>query len=338
MTGSSRHANRAFTLIELLVVIAIIAVLIALLLPAVQQAREAARRSQCKNNIKQLGLAFHNYHDTLNVFPMGNAWNDAPNWRVMLLPYLDQASLYNSLPGIKYGGGFYSHSPGSYPAIGYPGNEIMRSLIINVYACPSSSLPQITGTSLSYAGMRPDYVGIMGTYPDPLGRTTGSVGCAGAIGCASDNPCKQGMLPPVASKGIRDCTDGASNTILVAEQSGAVNGVDASAAYLAGFAGFANTDPSTWTGGTPLQSIPAGCIYPSGITAVRYPPNAYAKSSPPSPAGAEYSSNTVINSFHTGGVHALMGDGSVRFISDNVNFQTLQYLCTRDDGAVTGEY
>ena len=90
--------NRGFTLIELLVVIAIIAVLIALLLPAVQQAREAARRSQCKNNMKQLGLALHNYHDAANKFPIGTRFSmSAPNWRVGLLPYLDQAPLFHSV-------------------------------------------------------------------------------------------------------------------------------------------------------------------------------------------------------------------------------------------------
>src|SRR5436305_1274395 len=100
-----RHtAFRAFTLIELLVVIAIIAVLIALLLPAVQQAREAARRTQCKNNLKQIGLAFHNYHDTFNCFPISIGWNPYTNERqgafsdkVYMLPYLDRAAEYNQI-------------------------------------------------------------------------------------------------------------------------------------------------------------------------------------------------------------------------------------------------
>ena len=148
-TVSPQTPKRGFTLIELLVVIAIIAVLIALLLPAVQQAREAARRSQCKNNMKQVGLAFHNYHDTMRVFPYGVAWNDAPNWRVMLMPYLDQAPLYNSLGGVKTGNGFWSHSPGSGATIGYgSSNDAIRNLVLNVYACPSSTLPQLTGVAL----------------------------------------------------------------------------------------------------------------------------------------------------------------------------------------------
>src|ERR1700709_2477916 len=92
----TRNRRTGFTLIELLVVIAIIAVLIALLLPAVQQAREAARRSQCKNNLKQLGLAMHNYHDTYKVFPTASGGNGfSPHARI--LPYVDQAPLYGTL-------------------------------------------------------------------------------------------------------------------------------------------------------------------------------------------------------------------------------------------------
>jgi prepilin-type N-terminal cleavage/methylation domain-containing protein len=104
----TRRQRSGFTLIELLVVIAIIAILIALLLPAVQQAREAARRRQCKNNLKQIGLALHNYHDSLLVFPFGGSvgadivnlsttGNNGFGWRVFILPYIDQAPLYNQL-------------------------------------------------------------------------------------------------------------------------------------------------------------------------------------------------------------------------------------------------
>ena len=328
--------RRGFTLIELLVVIAIIAVLVALLLPAVQQAREAARRTQCKNNLKQLGLAFHNYHDVVKVLPMSVGWNDMPNWRVMLLPYLDQAALYNSLPGVKAGSGFWSHAPGSGASIGYGnGDDALRGLVLPVYSCPSSSRPKITAASLSWYGMQIDYVGVMGTYPDPAGRTTV---CAGAIGCSSDNPCVQGLLPPFESKGFRDCTDGTSNTILVAEQSGLVNGANASANYLGGWFGYANVSSSSWNAGSVLSTVPSGCYYPGGVTAVRYVPNAFKNSSPAGPGGAQYSGNTVINSFHTGGVHVVLADGSVRFVSDNINFGTLQNLCARDDGQVLGEY
>ena len=109
-TSSSSRSARGFTLIELLVVIAIIAVLIALLLPAVQQAREAARRSQCKNNLKQFGLAFHNYHDVARRFPFGYyavpaGPINAASWGLMLLPHLDQGPLYKKYNFIEFPAG-----------------------------------------------------------------------------------------------------------------------------------------------------------------------------------------------------------------------------------------
>jgi len=131
--------RRAFTLIELLVVIAIIAVLIALLLPAVQQAREAARRSQCKNNLKQLGLALHNYHSSLNVFPPnlvpgGNFNYSAGNWGVLafLNPYLDQTNVYNlmNLSAPTYA----STSPYN---IADPNNAKAVAIIVPLFLCPS---------------------------------------------------------------------------------------------------------------------------------------------------------------------------------------------------------
>src|SRR3954468_16866342 len=124
--------KKGFTLIELLVVIAIIAVLIALLLPAVQQAREAARRTQCKNNLKQLGLALHNYHDTFGVFPMGYHWPLGTGWSYHLLPHLDQAPLYNSFtvgtPTAPAASIWRSGAPQA--ALGVP---------LAVFRCPSSN-------------------------------------------------------------------------------------------------------------------------------------------------------------------------------------------------------
>jgi len=121
-----QRKQRGFTLIELLVVIAIIAILIALLLPAVQQAREAARRTQCRNNMKQLGLALHNYHDAFTTFPIGTQWSDDPNWRIGILPYLDQAPLYNSL---NLSSGFMAHN-------GMGSNDILYDVELNAYVCP----------------------------------------------------------------------------------------------------------------------------------------------------------------------------------------------------------
>src|SRR3954447_24995498 len=155
-----RRRRTGFTLIELLVVIAIIAILIALLLPAVQQAREAARRTQCRNNLKQMGLAMHNYHDVFNCFPPGYLGypaaagqdcsavrNTAPfaqgwGWGTYLLPYLDQAPLYNSLnPGQKQA----VCDNASGPALN-AGNPVLQRQLLPVYVCPSAADPDMNPT------------------------------------------------------------------------------------------------------------------------------------------------------------------------------------------------
>jgi len=239
----------AFTLIELLVVIAIIAILIALLLPAVQQAREAARRSQCKNNMKQLGLALHNYHDEHLAFPMGTQWsNSKPNWRVALLPFLDQAGLYNQLDTVS--GDFLSQP--------YSGaNSILGGLLVDVYVCPSSTLDQNSNgpptKNNSSRGQTHCYVGIMGAFPDPAGRTDQC-----SISNYGGQYCSNGMLLPNESARMRDCTDGTSNTMIVGEQSGRVGTQDIRSVYYGGWSGctfsgrVSNTNPNgvdSWSSG-----------------------------------------------------------------------------------------
>ncbi len=171
---SSDCRSRAFTLVELLVVIAIIGVLVGLLLPAVQAAREAARRMQCSNNMKQIGLAMHNYHDTFRSLPPGSRYRRGgtrwvTNWRASILAFLEQAPLFNSL---NFETGCFAGATNSATFSG--GNEILSGLVLPVYRCPSNASDPfaiVVGTvNNNKQGMEADYVGIAGACPDPGGR------------------------------------------------------------------------------------------------------------------------------------------------------------------------
>lgn len=208
--------QRGFTLIELLVVIAIIAILIALLLPAVQQAREAARRTQCRNNLKQIGLAMHNYHDVYRVFPPGFviAWGNNGSidltetsvdgnrrhgwgWGTYLLPYIDQAPLYNKL------------DVGSSVSVNRLSGTELGLTVLQGYLCPSSA----EGGNTDFA--QSNYVGMFGAN----GVVTISGDRIRADGTPpSTAPDNGGALGFLSKNRIRDFTDGTSNTILVGER------------------------------------------------------------------------------------------------------------------------
>jgi prepilin-type N-terminal cleavage/methylation domain-containing protein/prepilin-type processing-associated H-X9-DG protein len=321
-----------FTLIELLVVIAIIAVLIALLLPAVQQAREAARRTQCKNSLKQMGLALHNYHDVYSRFPIGAqadpivsaaaGQNDRPNWRVALFPQLDQAAVFNQL-SFNTVHGFTA--PYSGP------NVILQGMKLPGWNCPSSPCLTIgvSGSEQCWNGGNPqlaDYVGIGGAAPDPAGRTNliSSSNYDGGLYSAN------GLLSGANSVKMAAATDGLSNTLIVGENSNFTQTgggpVDIRSNYYGAWSGF--TVPNNpWTG-TPDS-------WSTGITTVRYPINTQG-----TPAGAVHTweANLPLRSAHTGGAHVLMGDGSARFLSSNLDLNTLLKLSVMDDGTVIGEF
>ena len=286
----SQRLRQGFTLIELLVVIAIIAVLIALLLPAVQQAREAARRSQCKNNLKQLGLALHNYAESHGVFPPGGfSTGNELGFQAMILPFIEQAPLYNKF-------NFKQH--------GYAAFIPMALNKIPGYLCPSQGIE--TSPTESYGGnyaFTTHYYGVMG----PLGTIGGSTASyrsntTGSYGGFS----LQGMLGLDTKNSFRDMTDGSSNTLLVGEISFRT----------------ANCYRSWTRGGT------AGSWYISSaknvVTAINKTP---------------YSSGSTFNSVsfgsqHTGGAHFTQGDGSVKFLSENIDLNLYKALASRDGGEV----
>lgn len=305
-----------FTLIELLVVIAIIAVLIALLLPAVQQARESARRTQCRNNMKQIGLALHNYESTMTCFPLGSfaPWNTVPNWRLQLFPYIDQAPLFSLMDFTQSIAGNVTNSNTNY----------LSSLKIQGYICPSSNLDPCANIVNNPRNIQiPMYVGISGATPDVAGRTIGSSSNYGGFYTSN------GMLLHNKITRIRDATDGTTNVIIVAEQSGRVGITDMRSGYYGGYTG-------TTFSGEVSASVPNGAdSWSTGLTGVQYRINA------PTMAGGSdnpWDANTVVNSFHAGGIHVLMTDGSVRFISDNIDFTTFRNLCSRDDGVPVGDF
>ena len=327
-----RSRPRGFTLIELLVVIAIIAILIALLLPAVQQAREAARRTQCKNNLKQMGLAIHNYHDTHSCFPFAYMLTQTPNFNVasysiQILPYLDQAPLFNqwspNYPAINEMATMY---PWGAAAIQQNLNVIKTPL--TVFQCPSSPAapvadyglaPPAYPLTLNWTAARGDYSVTSGVRKD----------FATIAYTGQPNPTERGGVLQGAGTGgstsrIRDVTDGTSNTTLLAERTG-------------GAVVYLKTKPdTTWSGlvgkanGGGWADFLAGDHWLNGSL---YDGNQGANGGP---CGINCNNmrTTNLHSFHVGGVQVLMADGAVRFVSENVAQFVLAAMITRTNGEV----
>jgi prepilin-type N-terminal cleavage/methylation domain-containing protein len=322
------QSRRAFTLIELLVVMAIIGTLIALLLPAVQSAREAARRTQCRNNLKQIGVALHHYHDVWRTLPFGNI--DAPfvdptipsaqyGWSAFtaILPYAEQLALFKMLdlnvPEI--GGPNQNYGP-------FTQNLTAISEVVPLYLCPSDAF------RIVQAGWGPmDYVACAGTVTDP------------------DSGPQNGAFYSNSHTRLADITDGTSNTILVSES---VLGAGGEA-----FSTTINGDPKTFY--VELNFQPAtdfNCGNPtlygrlrnfgwvdgsfdSGLYNHYYTPNSvnldcFSLSAPTSV-------RRTARSYHPMGVLALFGDGSVRFVQDNIDLTIWQGLSTTQGAeSVTG--
>jgi prepilin-type N-terminal cleavage/methylation domain-containing protein/prepilin-type processing-associated H-X9-DG protein len=317
--------RRGFTLIELLVVIAIIAVLIALLLPAVQQAREAARRTQCKSQMHQLGLALHNYHETFSVFPYGEMMGGgqasqlglAPtmykqqNGLVMLLPYLDQGPLYASL---DFNSPFGKYNSGSSPVNTVPAaNLVAKQTKLNVLLCPSDAGPQYINDDATYYGCGTSGPSYKSSYQ--LSVTTGGGGSGTHLqGIWSNMPTYQRTAFGGLSKSsLRDFTDGSSNSVLMCETV-----LDCASGQISPWACVQHA-------GTGVNMT-----YPNaGIYINRFVAGSNAKL-------VHYQTNA--SSAHVGGANILMGDGSVRFLSQNTNGPTVVNLAYIGDGTVLGDY
>ena len=306
MKSYNNKLRPGFTLIELLVVIAIIAVLIALLLPAVQQAREAARRTQCKNNLKQLGLALHNYHDVHRCFPSG--WIGVENrvasahdgingagWGTMTLPFLEQTALYKS-----FNSAFAIHDPV---------NSAFLSTPLPAFQCPSDPKPdtwqiEMEGSPGTILAELPtaNYIGSFGTEElDGCENAPGDSPVWSSGQCVGD-----GMFYHNSRIRLRDVVDGTTNTIMLGERL---------------------TNPelgwySTWPGMV-AEGEEAFQRILGSADHVPNDPHAHLD---------DFSSR------HVGGAQFTLGDGSVRFVSENIDHGVYQGLATIFGHEVIGEF
>lgn len=293
-----RKRGRGFTLIELLVVIAIIAVLIALLLPAVQQARESARRTQCRNNLKQIGLALHNYHDNFQTLPPG--WigvtsgqpdvsgNNGWSFFARMLPQIDQGPLYNQ---INF----------NLPA-GDVSNATIRTTTLPAFRCPSDvgpdkwTIPKVGTTNPLADVAAATYAGVFGK--DEVDNCNG---LAPGSPCTSD-----GVFYLNSRTRFADITDGLSNTLLVGERA-----THQSNGWL-----------YTWAGVISGGDNPI-CRF-LGDTDV-------------TPNGNNVRMDEFA-SYHVGGAHFVLGDGTVRFIKTNIDLNVYRNLSSRSAGDIVGDF
>ncbi|WDI41974.1 DUF1559 domain-containing protein [Bremerella sp. P1] len=309
-----------FTLVELLVVIAIIGVLIALLLPAVQQAREAARRMSCSNNMKQIGLALHNYHDTFNILPpafvdtnpdMNSPIDSADNknalaWSVLILPFIEQSALHDQI-GNETGGFAYNwYDKNHDDTLSDPIDSAKVGL--EAYSCPSDTMP------------------LLNSFRGGFGKTNYKTNSGN--NAARD---KKGIMWANSDLGFRDITDGTTNTMMVGE---------ACATEEAGVSNCGGT-PCRFSGGLWIgpRKAPSAATWHTGVYSMDVVSfGGSGANMLINRSAATWGDDWISSSTHPGGIMSVQCDGSVRFIQENIELATYRRLRDRSDGEVLGEY
>ena len=344
MKRSAFRDRRAFTLVELLVVIAIIGILVALLLPAVQAAREAARRTSCSNNLKQYGLALHNYHDTQGAFPPGGLWNVSSanwgwanmGWQARILPYAEQQPLYEKIDWNLMAGGNTG-----YESLVTPNGPRVREAVLPYAKCPSDEAAKTTtlwgpiyGNS-SYSGSlgsqgtpsidsscQPYYNPTPGQFSEVLqwnadhGNTWRNQDLSGMF-------CRMGTDECI---NIATVLDGTSNVIIVGEILPNCN--DHSGGGWANYNSSGNAHAST---SVPINTMTT-CYRTQAEASSHYETNARCFN------WQNWNLSWGFRSRHPGGSQFVFVDGSVHYLTKGINYKTYQYLGGRRDGNSVGNF
>ncbi|MHC4877366.1 MAG: DUF1559 domain-containing protein [Planctomycetota bacterium] len=301
-------SRRGFTLIELLVVIAIIAILVALLLPAVQSAREAARRSQCKNNLKQLGLAMHNYHDVNSRLPIGAHARWGQSWTWAILPHADQESLFHIMPTPVNDSGWWGGSDARSNAL----KQIARTPV-NTFVCPSQPNGPIESRNINGLSGRAMLTYLANAGGDAQNDSKATMDSSNGLFHAIDMSNAVGRTFQ-----FRDVIDGLSSTVLIGEAEYLVNsakGCNICDRYLFYHMNFDSG------GGSDFSEVLGSTFYPINT-----------------PATNNSERECAFGSFHSGGAHFVFADGQVRFISETIDIDLWRGLGSREGNEDVGEF